>query len=118
MGSVNEKAKKVKKLRRNSIDSTKSSKESVNEEAKTEPKSKSINQQTKYIFKCDKCHKIFDSVSDLNIHFTTLHDTDQQFEEKLYNFNKLPEAALYRCLNCPFRTTVSEDMISHHIDNH
>jgi len=51
--------------------------------------------------------------SDTNRRFSS-----RQFDEKLSNFEDLPEAALYRCLNCPYRTNVPEEMISHHIDNH
>merc|ERR1712079_569459 len=76
------------------------------------------NQNTKYIFKCDRCDKVFDSVIDLDGHFTTFHDTDRKIEEQLYNFNKLPAATVYKCLNCSFKTSESEKMISHHIDNH
>ena len=77
-----------------------------------------------YIFKCQKCPKVLNSALDLKSHFEKMHgDTNRRFsnrkfDEKLGNFEDLPEASLYRCLNCPYRTNVPEEMISHHIDNH
>jgi hypothetical protein len=77
-----------------------------------------------YIFKCQKCPKVLNSALDLKSHFEKMHDdtnrrfSNRQFDEKLGNFEDLPEASLYRCLNCPYRTNVPEEMISHHIDNH
>ena len=77
-----------------------------------------------YIFKCQKCPKVLNSALDLKSHFEKMHDdtnrrfSSRQFDEKLSNFEDLPEAALYRCLNCPYRTNVPDEMISHHIDNH
>ena len=77
-----------------------------------------------YIFKCQKCPKVLNSALDLKSHFEKMHDdtsrrfSNRKFDEKLGNFEDLPEASLYRCLNCPYRTNVPEEMISHHIDNH
>ena len=75
-------------------------------------------QQQKLIFKCHRCHKVLDSAFDLKLHLTRLHDTDQEFEKKLNDFQSLPEASLYRCLKCSFRTNASDQMISHHVEKH
>ena len=34
------------------------------------------------------------------------------------SFQSLPEASLYRCLKCSFRTNASDQMISHHVEKH
>ena len=98
------------------IETQKSLPETVQE---TENKEKeNPKQQKKLIFKCHRCHKVLDSAFDLKLHLTRLHDTDQEFEKKLNDFQSLPEASLYRCLKCSFRTNASDQMISHHVEKH
>ena len=83
----------------------------------TENKEKK-NLQKKLVFKCHRCHKVLDSAFDLKLHLTRSHDTDQEFEKKLNDFQSLPEASLFRCLKCSFRTNASDQMISHHVEKH
>ena len=83
-----------------------------------ETENKEKENPKKLIFKCHRCHKVLDSAFDLKLHLTRLHDTDQEFEKKLNDFQSLPEASLYRCLKCSFRTNASDQMISHHVEKH
>jgi transposase-like protein len=98
------------------IETQKSLPETVQE---TENKEKeNPKQQKRLIFKCHRCHKVLDSAFDLKLHLTRSHDTDQEFEKKLNDFQSLPEASLFRCLKCSFRTNASDQMISHHVEKH
>ena len=92
--------------------------ENVLQETENKEKENPKQQPEKLIFKCHRCHKVLDSAFDLKLHLTRLHDTDQEFEKKLNDFQSLPEASLYRCLKCSFRTNASDQMISHHVEKH
>ena len=99
------------------IETQKSLPETV-QETENKEKENPKQEQKKLIFKCHRCHKVLDSAFDLKLHLTRLHDTDQEFEKKLNDFQSLPEASLYRCLKCSFRTNASDQMISHHVEKH